>query len=370
MRVADQFQRPGGRYFLSHSVGLLPKATERALGEGFLDPWARGDGAIWDGWLTAIDAWRAALGGLLGAAAADLCPQTNISSALTKLVFSLPARAGRRKIVASEDDFPTIGFVLEQARRGGYEVELLPGGARLVDPDAWAAAFRDDVQLVHATHVFSNSSLVSPIGEIIARARAAGVFSAIDIAQSAGCMPIDLAALRPDFALGTSVKYLCGGPGACFLYVDRETARLCAPTDVGWFSHENPFEFDIRRFRYAEGALRFWGGTPSVAPYALARAGLETLGAAGIANVRAHNQRLIRRLIDRLGPGAMLSETRAGLHGSSAILKAADAEKTSAALAASGLLHDRRMGGLRVSAHLYSTEEDIDALCDACERAG
>lgn len=369
MHVADQFQRPSGRYFLSHSVGLMPKAAARALNEGFLEPWAQGDSGIWDGWLAAIDAWRTALGGLLGAAPDDLCPQTNISSALTKLVFSLPARAGRRKIVATEDDFPTIGFVLEQARRAGYEIELLPGGPRLADTDAWAPAFADDVQLVHATHVFSNSSLVSPISEIIARARAAGAFSAIDVAQSAGCMPIDLATLRPDFALGTSVKYLCGGPGACFLYVDPETAKRCAPSDVGWFSHENPFEFDIRRFRYAKGALRYWGGTPSVAPFALARAGLETLHAAGVSNVRAHNQRLIRRLIDRVGVKSLLSETRAGLHGSSAILKAAGAEKTSSVLTAEGLLHDRRMGGLRVSAHLYTSEADIDALCEAYERS-
>ncbi len=365
MDAAARFPRPDGHYLLSHSVGLRPIAAEARLTAAFLEPWSRGDGAVWDFWLAAIGRWRAALGGLLGAAADELCPQTNVSSALTKVVFSLPPRAGRRKVVATEDDFPTIGFVLEQAQRAGYELVLLPGGARLADPDAWARAFADDVQLVHATHVFSNTSLVAPIREIIARAREAGAFSVIDVAQSAGCVPIDLGALRPDFAIGTSVKYLCGGPGACFLYADAETAKACAPADVGWFSHEDPFEFDIRCFRYAPGALRFWGGTPSVAPFALAGAGLDAIAEAGVARIRAHHERLIRRLIERFGAKAFLSETRGGFHGASAVIKAAPSGRASAALAAARVHHDRRMGGIRVSAHLYTTEADMDALAEA-----
>lgn len=367
MDAASLFHRPQGHYFLSHSVGLRPEAASAQLEAAMLDPWAHGDGAIWDHWLRTIEDWRAALGRVLGAAPNDLCPQTNISSALTKIVHALPARETRRKIIMTEDDFPTIGFVLEQARRAGYELVILPGGAGLGDPDAWAPAFQNDVQLVHATHVFSNSSLISPIAEIVSRARAAGVYSVIDIAQSAGCLPIDLAALAPDFAVGTSVKYLCGGPGACFLYADAATTRVCAPVDVGWFSHETPFDFDIRRFRYAPCALRFWGGTPSVAPFALARAGVDAISAAGVLNVRAHNQRLIRRLIDRIGAMSLLSETRPGMHGSSAIIAVADADRTSSALTAAGILHDRRLGGLRVSAHLYTSDADIDALCDAVE---
>lgn len=367
MRSASDFRRPAGHYLLSHSVGLMPAAAEAALSRSFLDPWKAGDSAVWDAWLQTIDGWREALGRVLGADAADLCPQANISSALTKLLFSLPERAGRRKIVATEDDFPTIGFVLEQAQRAGYEILLLPGGARLADPDAWSPAFASNVRLVHATHVFSNSSLVAPIAEIIRRARDAGVLSVIDIAQSAGCVPIALGRLRPDFAIGTSIKYLCGGPGTAFLYADAEMAATCAPVDVGWFSHAAPFEFDITRFRYAERALRFWGGTPSVAPYAIASAGLAAIEAAGVGAIHAHNQRLIRRLIANLGAEAFLSETRPGLHGSSAIIRAADLDKASAALAAAGIFHDRRLGGLRMSAHLYTDDADIDAVSTALE---
>jgi selenocysteine lyase/cysteine desulfurase len=356
------FRMPEGGYFLSHSVGLQPLAAPAALEEGFLEPWRGADAATWDEWLAAIERFRRALSPLIGAAPLDICPQTNISSALTKIIFSLPERARRKKIVLTEDDFPTVGFVAAQARRLGYDLLLLPGGPRLADPDAWTPAFHDDVQLVLATHVFSNTAVKAPLADIARRAHERGVFSVFDLAQSAGAVPVDLSAWSPDFAVGTSVKYLCGGPGACFLWTRKETAARCSPLDVGWFSHEQPFEFDIRNFRYAEGAARFWGGTPSVAPFAVAAAGLKTLGGIGVEAIYEHNQELLTQLLGALPPAALLSHGKAGERGSSAVIAARDADAASAALTAAGLHHDRRKGGIRVSVHLYSSREDVEAL--------
>ncbi|MEQ8935801.1 MAG: aminotransferase class V-fold PLP-dependent enzyme, partial [Amphiplicatus sp.] len=355
------------RYFLSHSIGLQPKETAAALEEGYVGAWRRGDSSVWDDWLAAIDRYRRSLAPLIGAAPFDICPQTNVSSALTKVLFSLPERARRRKIVLTEDDFPTVGFVLAQARRAGYELVFLPGGERLADIDAWSPAFHDDVQLVLATHVFSNSGVRAPVAEIAARARARGVFSVIDIAQSAGAVPVDLGGWNADFAVGSAVKYLCGGPGACFLWTEQETAARCAPTDVGWFSHEAPFEFDIHDFRYADGAMRFWGGTPSVAPYAAAAAGFKILAETSIETIFAHNQRLLSRLIDALPPKTILSCARQGARGSALIVGVKDADAASAVLSERKIMHDRRMGGIRVSVHLYTAQEDVDALAAALQ---
>lgn len=366
--VHSAFHMPVGRYFLSHSVGLQPKAAKAALEANFLAPWKNADARTWDHWLTAIERFRAALAPLLGAAPGDICPQTNISSALTKVIFSLPERARRKRIVLTEDDFPTVGFVAAQARRLGYEIFLLPGGSRLADIEAWTPAFHDDVQLVIATHVFSNTSVKSPVAEIARRAHERGVFCVLDLAQSAGAVPVDLGASRPDFAVGTSVKYLCGGPGACFLWTERETAARCSPIDVGWFSHEQPFEFDIRNFRYAEGAMRFWGGTPSVAPFAIAAAGFEPIGAFGVEAIFAHNQALLSRLVEGLPNGAFLSHVTEGQRGSSAVVRVRDVEAASAALAAAGVHHDTRKGGIRVSAHAYNSADDVAALAELVAR--
>jgi selenocysteine lyase/cysteine desulfurase len=361
------FMPPDGRYFLSHSIGLPPARLKAAAGAGFFDPWAKGDGAAWDRWLAALDRFGASLAPLIGAAPAEICPQANLSSAFTKILFSLPERARRRKIVLTEDDFPTMGFVAAQARRIGYEVLFLPGGARLADIAAWSPAFHEDVQLVLATHVFSNSGVRAPVGEIAARAHARGVFSVLDIAQSAGVVDVDLAALKPDFAVGTALKYLCGGPGAAFLWTGAETAARCAPLDVGWFSHERPFDFDIRDFRYAPGAARFLGGTPSIAPFANARAGADEIARFGVGAIEAHAQRLLGRLIDALPQGALLSHGKPGARGAHAIIAVADGDAASAALDAQKVRHDRRMGGLRFSFHLYNDDSDVDALLAALE---
>jgi len=364
---ADAFEKPGGHYFLSHSVGLRPLSADKALEDNFTRVWRRGDSNMWDVWLATIARFREPLGALIGASPDEICPQTNISSGLAKILFALPEPRGRRKIVLTEDDFPTIGFVLAQGRRLGYELVLLEGGSRLADIDAWTPAFQDDVQLVVATQVFSNSAVLAPAAEIARRARERGVFAVLDIAQSAGAIPINLNAIQPDFALGTSLKYLCGGPGAAFLWTRRETAAKTTPLDVGWFSHEEPFEMDIRNFRYAHDAARFWGGSPSVAPYAAATAGLEVLLETGIEAVSAHNQRLLTRLLESLPPGAVLSHRKRGERGSAALIAARDVATASRVLANAGIVHDCRRKAVRLSFHLYNTDEDVDALLAAIE---
>lgn len=367
MRAAD-FEKPAGPYFLSHSVGLLPRAARAALDEAYFAPWAAGDGETWPKWLAEADRFRSSLAPLIGAKADDICPQTNISSALVKILSALPVAPGRRKIVLCEEDFPTVGFVFGEARRLGLEPVFLKGGAPLADPDAWAPAYRDDVHLVHVTHVFSNLGLKTPVAEIVRRAKASGALTVVDAAQSAGAVEVDARAWGADFVTGTAVKYLCGGNGACWLYVNPDIAPKCAPADVGWFSHENPFEFDIRRFAYAPAAKRFWGGTPSIAPLAIARAGLERIAGAGVPAIAARSQRLLDRMIAAMHPDAFVSHVKAGERGSAFIVAPRDLEGAAAALREEKIAHDARAGGLRFSVHLYTDEEDVERLIGVLKR--
>ncbi len=361
----DKFYFPGKHYFLSHSVGAQPKTYEARWRDGFTAPWREAGGDVWGPWFDAAEGFKQGLAPIIGADAEDICPLANVSEGVSRVLLSLPERPGRRKIVLSEDDFPTVGFALAQGRRLGYELVFLPGGARLADPDAWAPAFEDDVQLVAVMQVFSNTAVRSPVAEIARRAREKGVYTLIDAAQAAGAVPLRLNDWAPDFAVGTSQKYLCGGTGASYLWARRETAKDCAPLNVGWFSHVDPYAFDIRHFEYADGAARFTGGTPSFAPLAGAAAGQEIINAHGVDAIFAHNQRLLSRLFAALPQAAFLSMTAEGARGSSAIIKVRDYEAAAAALARAGVIHDTRLGGVRVSVHLYNDEGDIDALIEA-----
>ncbi len=344
------FEKPlGAPYLLSHSAGLLPTAARGEFEAHFFTPWAAKPGESWPLWLNAIDNFRSALASLLGGRMADYCPQPNVSAGLFALLSGLTLEKGRDKVVVSAHAFPSLGFVAQQAERLGFCFELLEGDP--ADITIWDAALTPDVAVVLVMHVHSNTSVVSPVTEIADLARARGIFSIIDVAQSAGILPIDVGAWRADALIGSCLKWLCGGPGAGFLWCPHDLK----PLNVGWFSHENPFEFDIRDFRYAPDARRFWGGTPSVASCVLATTGIRTITGIGIETILRHNRALIARFdpSDRSGKGGTLC------------YKPAEIEKTMAALTATGCRFDRRDDTLRLSFHIYNTESDADIVA-AC----
>ena len=308
----DKFHLPGKHYLLSHSVGAQPKTFEAAFAAGYAEQWRSAGFGVWDPWFEALERYKKGLAPIIGAHAKDICPLSNVSSGIAKVLFSLPERARRTKIVLTEDDFPTVGFALAQGQRMGYELVFLPGGDRLADPDAWAPAFHDDVQLVVATQVYSNSSVLAPCKEIARRARERGVFCFLDIAQAAGAVPVELNEWAADFAVGTSLKYLCGGTGAAYLWADPDAAARSAPSMWAGFLTNRRFEFDIHHFEFAEGANRYTGGTPSIGPAAGATAGQNIINAHGVEAIYAHNQNLLTRLFSKIPTENILSHTGQG----------------------------------------------------------
>jgi len=344
---------PGGPYLLAHSVGCLPTVARGELEAALFAPWAAKGGEAWPLWLSAIDDFRSALAGLLGGRSADYCPQPNVSAALFSLLSGMPRRKGRDTLLLSDQTFPTLGYVMMQFERLGFRVRWLDGDP--ADANAWERALTDDVAAVLVMHVHSNTSLVSPVADICATARRRGIASIIDAAQSAGIMPIDIPAWQADAVIGGCVKWLCGGPGGGWLWADPDRTVGFQPMNVGWFSHESPFSFDIKHFRYAPDARRFWGGTPSIAPYVLATAGLKLIADTGVAYVLAHN----RRLIARAAPDADMTGK-----GGTLCVRPRDIEVTINRLHDAGCRFDRRGDLLRLSFHLWNTEEEADIVAE------
>jgi kynureninase len=362
--ATPQFHVPGpGPYALTHSVGCLPAGTEQALRRSVFEPWELEGGDAWGAWLAVITDFRESLAGLLGGVAAEYCPQTNLSSGLAKLLPALP-RSGRAVLLAAEDAFPSLVFGLEAARRGGYSTRLIP---RDQDPAAlasWDRALTADVAAVLVTHVHSNTGTVAPAAEIAALCRARGIRCIVDVAQSAGILPVSVTDIGADAILGSCIKWLCGGPGAGFLWVNPAWLADLEPVDVGWFSHEDPFEFDVRSFRYAPDARRFWGGTPSVAPYAVAAHGLRVIRDIGIGTIGAHN----RRLTDAFHAG-LPARWRAGSvplrrGGTVCLDLGADFERVMRALRARAVRCDTRGSVVRLSFHLYNTAEEAGSIAE------
>jgi len=314
-------------------------------------------GDAWGAWLAAITEFREALAAVLGGTAAHYCPQANLSSGLAKLLPALP-RSARRVLLAAEDAFPSLVFVLGAAERSGYSSRLIPAREDPALLATWDRALTPDVAAVLVTHVHSNTGAKAPAADIAALCRARGITSIVDVAQSAGIVPLSVVELDADAVLGSCIKWLCGGPGAGFLWVNPAVLPTLEPVDVGWFSHEDPFEFDVHSFRYAPDARRFWGGTPTVAPYAVAAESLRVLRDIGIPRMAAHNRRLTAAF-----HAALPERWRAGYApdrqgGTVCMDLGGDFDRIMATLRAKSVRCDARGSVVRLSFHIYNTIDD------------
>ena len=362
---SSTFHVPGpGPYLLTHSVGCLPRAVQAALTQKYFAPWEARGGNAWPDWLREVDGFRAALASLLGGTPADYCPQTNLSSGLVKFLDALPP-SPRRVLLAAEDSFPSMGFVLRQAERRGFTLRLIPRARLPDDPRTWSEALTEEVRAVLVTHVHSNTGRVAPVAEIARLCAERDILCVADVAQSAGILPLDCATLGADVVLGSCIKWLCGGPGAGWMWIRRSLLPTLEPNDVGWFSHANPFEMDIHRFEYAPDARRFWGGTPQVASLIVAAASLTQLKALGVERIHAHNLRLMEVFREGL-PAAWRARLPSWPTGGTLCLPlGADFDAVTRALAAIGAQFDTRGDVLRMSFHACNTDDDAARVARA-----
>ena len=359
LNVQADFSLVDDTYLLNHSVGRPLVGLQSAFNDSFFAPWQDSGREPWGQWLGVINQFTHALSQLFNGRAQDFCPQVNLSSALTKLVMSLPRLQQHCVVLMSESDFPSMGFALKKALPASCELRFIPKHLDITDVNVWDAHLGDDVDLVFISHAYSNTGQQAPLADIIPIARARNCLSLIDVAQSAGVIALDLTALEPDFMIGSSVKWLCSGPGAAYLWVHPSRLSECQPKDVGWFSHDNPFEFDIHDFRYHDTALRFWGGTPSIAPYALAGFSIDYFAKLGAEKLRQHNQALIDFTLAELGEFFASPLEQAKRSGTMVLHFGERQQQVMAAIAAANISVDERVFGARVSPHIYNTQQDM-----------
>ena len=359
---AARFVTHDGVYLLSHSVGLPVSGTRNAI-DDCVGVWEADPAHAWPHWLHTIDEFRLALAHLIGGVGASICPQSNVSSALTKVLGALRPTFGAEAptILVTEQAFPSLGYA---CRHSGYRVRYVEQAHDALDPDVWARHLADDVDVVLVTHVHSNTGELIPVADVTETATARGIVSIVDVAQSVGIVPIDVDDWSADFVVGSCVKWLSGGPGAGWLWVEPDMIDRCRPTDVGWFSHADPFEFDIHDFRYADDALRFWGGSPTVLPFAIARTSIETIADIGVDTIRAINLRLGDLLVQRLGDRVVSPHRHEHRSGTCIV---AGAETLVEELSASGIEVDHRLSGIRISPHVHTSEADIELVASLLE---
>jgi selenocysteine lyase/cysteine desulfurase len=361
------FHLPEGVYALAHSVGPLPKVSKLALQKHYLAPWEELGGDAWPKWLQSIDDFCTSIARLINATADEICPQPNLASgfsAYLTAIAKLSKNKGKHRVLMHQDAFASMGFVVGGlAQSHGLELVLVQDNPN--DLGAWTNELsKGHVLACLFTHVHSNTSMKSDIPSLVELAKEHDTYALVDIAQSVGIVPVDARIWGADAIFGSCVKWLCGGPGAGFMFVEATQICKLNPDPVGWFSHENPFEFDINHYTAANNARRFWGGTPSVASYVTAFASINMILDIGVDQVALHNFELKRYLLQRLPSNVTIKPTEDELHqqGGSLCIGCNDMDSAAIKLTKAGVSYDRRGDIFRLSLHISNTHDDAEKI--------
>jgi kynureninase len=351
-------------YLVSHSLGAMPRRAREHLGT-FADQWdQRGVRAWHEGWWEIGRETGNLLAPLLGVAPGTVAMHQNATVAQSIVASCFSFDGARRRIVLQDLDFPTNHYLFEGFRRYGAEIDYVTSESSICAPiDRLVDAIDDRTALVPISLVLFRSGCLQDVRPVVEKAHKVGAHVVLDVYQAAGTVPLQLADLGVDFAVGGSVKWLCGGPGAGYLYVRPDLVDRLNPSVVGWAGHIAPFGFETGAIRYAQGIERFQSGTPNVPALASARAGYEIVAEIGVAAIREKSLRLTRRLMDAaVTHGWRLNTPEAdAARGGSVVIDVPGADAVTTELIRRGVIVDYRPGaGIRLAPHFYSSEADID----------
>ncbi|MCW5262901.1 aminotransferase class V-fold PLP-dependent enzyme [Verminephrobacter eiseniae] len=367
-------------WLLYHSVGRFP-GQQAAIAEalaGFTDVWCQMSDARWeqliDARRTALDTW----GGLVGAPAGSVFAAENVTQAFAQCIGALPDKAlcGRRILIA-EDCFPSLYFLLTGlAERRGFMLDMVPlrPGAAFVEDEDFCARWQGDVALALITYVSSTASKRADLHTLVAHGRSRGSLIAVDVTQAVGILPIDVDTPAVDIVLATSLKWLCGVPGAGMAYLRPALAQQLRPSVRGWFSQPDPFNWALDRFEFADDARRFDSGTPSYLPFIASFPGLAWVVSQGVEQLRKHNLALSHQLLEvadahRLQLLSPRVDEQRGGSVMVAIPRAVDAAQLQRQLAAQGLITDTRGDCMRWSPGPVTRATAIERLHAALKSA-
>ena len=356
-------------YMISHSLGAMPARTSRRVQE-FADTWAtRGIRAWEEGWWEMPVTVGNLVGAIIGAGEGEVVMQQNVSICQSVVTSCFDWSGRRNKLVTDGLNFPSNDYIYHGLSRHGARVVSVPSPDGVTLPvELVLDAIDEETQIVSVSHVAFRSSYIQDLAAIVERAHRVGAMVIADLYQSAGTVPVDVRALNLDFATGGSVKWLCGGPGAGYLYVRRDLWPTLQPAATGWMAHEEPFAFAGGPIRYADNAFRFLNGTPNVPALYAARSGYEIINEIGVPAIREKSMRQTARLIALADEAGIKVNTCRDprKRGGVVTFDVSNGKEVTRELARREILVDYRPGaGVRVAPHFYTTDDELAYTVDA-----
>jgi kynureninase len=337
-------------YLANHSLGRPPDRMADDV-RAALDAWYTDMNGAWDLWLKGRERFRALTAKLVNAPRADcIIPKTSAGQGLRAVLNALP---GKPRVATTDGEFDSIDFILRVYReQGRIDLKIMP----------WrelSAAGADLVVL--STVMFRSGEVVKHLPKLIHGAHAAGALVMLDVYHHAGVLPLDLAALEADFAIGGSYKYLRGGPGACWLYVRPGLVETMRTLDTGWFAKKDVFAYARPEPpEFGPGGDAWLESTPPVLAPFQALAGLELMLELGVERLRAYSLEQ-KDLLDELLTKEGIAVHGAGKnHGAFLTIQRPDAQGISSKLEEQGIKTDARGEYLRLCPDILNPRAELE----------
>ena len=302
---------------------------------------------------------------LIGAGPGEVVMIPNVTTAQATVLSSLEYPPERNRIVMTALDFPSVSYVYQSlATRLGAEIVVVPAASDGlgVDLQQLLDAIDSRTRLVAISHVLFRSAYIVDVAAVCRKAHEVGALVSLDSFHAVGVIPVDVRAIGCDFLSGGVLKWLCGGPGGCFLYVAADVRTSAAPSLTGWQAHARPFAFEPE-MDYAPDAFRWLGGTPVIPALFAAAEGPRIVRRAGVDAIRAKSLRQTSRLI------ALADARGYKVHaprdperrGGTVAFDVPHAYEVSQFLLARDIIVDYRPGaGIRIAPHFYTSDEELE----------
>jgi selenocysteine lyase/cysteine desulfurase len=375
-RLVDPSDFPATRnhaYLNTASVALMYRGAHEAAMQ-----WLRGlaeEGTVTFDEIaeeTVFDDLHRAAARLLNASPEDIAAGSNATELLASLAWAL-SPAQNTNIVSTETAFPSTVYPWARvARHTKCDLRLAPSQGNYVDAKHLLELIDDTTAVVCISDVEYATGQRYDVAMLAQTAHAHGALLVIDATQSAGAVPIDVAALGVDALVTAGYKWLCGPFGVAIMYLAPHLQATLDPGVVGFRSHRDMWDLDAHRLDLPQTARRFEFSTMAYGCASGLARSIEYLLEIGIDRIFDHDMELADLLIERLPAcGAELVSPREE-HERSPIVAARFAGRSATEIA-NHLKRERiavsaRRGMVRFSPHLYNEVTDVERALEEIER--
>jgi selenocysteine lyase/cysteine desulfurase len=354
-------------YFDHAAVAPLPAATQAAVARWAAQAACEGDTA-WTAWQKRVEACRALAARLLGADASEVALVHSTSEGIGLVAEGYPWREGDN-VVTLDNEFPSNQYPWLNLASRGVETRRAATDRGRVDLNRLEEACDARTRIVSISWVGYLSGWRADLNAAAEMAHRKGALLLVDAIQGLGVFPLDVRTTGVDFLAADGHKWLLGPEGAGLFYLRREHLDLLRPLGVGWHSVVHASDYGRIELRLKPSAARYEGGSQNMVGFLGLAESLELLLAYG-------QQALGRRIVEitdlacrRLEAiGAAIYSPREGDHRSGIVsfeLPGTEALAEKKRLLAQDVVLSARGGKLRIAAHAYNNEADLDRLIEA-----